>query len=130
MNTKNWPRIILCGLVAGTIFTLLGMVTMATFGSELMSLAGKGAANTGPALYAASVLSGIWAVWLYAAIGRGGFGTVIRVSLAWWLLASLQSYKWMLLLDIPLSAALPMTANLAPTVIAVWIGAMLFDRVS
>ena len=71
-------------------------------------------------------------MWLYAVVRphfSNNLGAVIAVSLAWWFIASLQSLKWVLLLDIPLSACLPLAWNLVPTVIAVFIGSTLFGSV-
>jgi Na+-translocating ferredoxin:NAD+ oxidoreductase RnfD subunit len=71
-------------------------------------------------------------MWLYAVVRpqfSNNLGAVIAVSLAWWFIASLQSLKWVLLLGIPLSACLPLTLNLVPTVIAVFIGTSLFGSV-
>jgi Na+-translocating ferredoxin:NAD+ oxidoreductase RnfD subunit len=71
-------------------------------------------------------------MWLYAVVRpqfSNNLGAVIAVSLAWWFVASLQSLKWVLLLDIPLSACLPLAWNSVPTVIAVFIGSTLFGSV-
>ncbi|MFZ9348930.1 MAG: hypothetical protein ACO25T_03240 [Arenimonas sp.] len=136
MRSLDWSRIILCGFVAGVTFTLLTAVLVGTFGSEFFASVGAhatgGSTNTGPALYFATVAAGLWAMWLYAVV-RPRFSNKIRaviaVSLAWWLIACLQSLKWVLLLDIPLSACLPLSWNLVPTAIAVFIGSTLFDSV-
>ena len=40
MSSLNWPRIILCGLVAGVVFTLLSAVLVGTLGSEFLAAAG------------------------------------------------------------------------------------------
>ncbi len=136
MSSLKWPRIILCGFVAGVTFTLLNIVLVGTFGSEFLAAAGAhaagGSTNTGPALYFATIAAGLWAMWLYAVVRpqfSNNLGAVIAVSLAWWFIASLQSLKWVLLLDIPLSACLPLAWNLVPTVIAVFIGSTLFGSV-
>lgn len=138
MTSLNWPRIILCGLVAGATFTLFTTVLVGALGSEFLAAAdahaaaGGGSTRTGPALYFATLAAGLWAMWLYAVVRpqfSSNFGAVITVSLAWWFIASLQSLKWVLLLDIPLSACLPLAGNLVPTVIAVFIGSTLFGSV-
>ncbi len=71
-------------------------------------------------------------MWLYAVVRplfTTTFRAVITVGLAWWVLASVQSVKWILLLDIPIGACLPLAANLIPTVIAVYVGAVVFGAV-
>lgn len=138
MNSQTWFRIILCGFVVGVTFTLLTAVLVGTVGGEFLAAVGAHAAaqgdstNTGPGLYFATVAAGLWVMWLYAVVRprvASTPGAVIRVSLAWWFIASLQSLKWVLLLDIPLSACLPLAWNFVPTVIAVSIGSGLFGRV-
>jgi hypothetical protein len=138
MSTLNWPRIILCGLVAGVVFTLLSAVLVGASGSEFLAAAGghasagDGSTKTGPVLYSATISAGVWAVWLYAVVRprySNNVSAVIIVSFAWWIIASIQSLKWILLLGIPLSAWLPLAANLVPTVIAVFVGSALLGAV-
>lgn len=138
MSTLNWPRIVLCGLVAGVVFTLLTAVLVGTFGSAFMAVAGAHAATgdaiakTGPGLYFATVAAGVWAMWLYAVLRprfSNNLSAAVAASIAWWIIASVQSLKWVILLGIPLSACLPLAANLVPTVIAVSVGAALYGSV-
>jgi hypothetical protein len=136
MNLVNWTRLTLCGLIAGAVFTLLTGVLVATLGSEFLAAAGAhastGVTQTGPGLYLATVFAGLWAMWLYSVVRQRfttRIGTVVTVSLAWWVIASVQSLKWIFLLGIPLSACFPLAANLAPTAIAVYIGSVLFGDV-
>ncbi len=138
MSSLNWARIVLCGFVAGVTFTLLTAVLVGTLGGEFLAAAGAhaaaggGSTKTGPGLYLATIAAGLWAMWLYAVVRpqfSNNLGAVIAVSLAWWFIASLQSLKWVLLLDIPLSACLPLAWNLVSTVIAVFIGSTLFGSV-
>jgi len=129
---------VLCGFIAGVVFTLLTAVLVGVAGREFLfaagthAAAGEGTVRTGLALYLATIAAGIWAMWLYAAI-RPAFasrsGAVVAASLAWWAIASLQSLKWILLLGIPLRACLPLAANVVPTAIAVFIGALLLGEV-
>lgn len=138
MSSLNWPRIILCGFVAGVTFTLLTAVLVGTLGSEFLAAAGAhaaaggGSTKTGPGLYFATIAAGLWAMWLYAVVRplfSNNLGAVVAVGLAWWFIASVQSLKWVLLLGIPLSACLPLALNLVPTMIAVFIGSTLFGSV-
>lgn len=138
MSSLNWLRIISCGFVAGMTFTLLGAVLVGTLGGEFLAAAGAhaaaggGSTKTGPGLYFATIAAGLWAMWLYAVVRpqfSNNLRAVIAVSLAWWFIASLQSFRWVLLLGIPLSTCLPLAWNLVPTVIAVFIGSTLFGSV-
>lgn len=135
MGTLNWLRIFLCGAVAGVVFALLSAVLVGAFGGEFFKLiaarkpTGDIAANSGPALFLASAAPAIVAMWFYAVVRAAASSrlqAVCMASLAWWMLATLQSLKWVLLLNIPATACLPLLSNLAPTLIAVGVGAMLF----
>ncbi|HEX5818441.1 MAG TPA: hypothetical protein VFY20_06175 [Gemmatimonadales bacterium] len=136
MNSLNWPRIVLCGLVAGATFALLTMVLVGASGGDFLAAAGAhaaagdGATRTGPGLHVATIAAGPWAMWLYAVVRprfASNLGAVMAVGLAWWLIAGLQSLKWILLLGISFSACLPLAWNLVPTVFAVLVGATLFS---
>ena len=136
MRALNWPRIGLCGFVAGVVFTLMTAVLVGAFGGECLAAASAnaagGATKTGPGLYFATIAAGIWAMWLNAVLRPwflNRWVAALVASLAWWLIASLQSLKWALLLGIPASAWLPLAANIVPTVIAVLVGAALFGNV-
>jgi len=137
MRALNWPRIILCGLLAGVAFTLMTAVLVGAVGSEFLVAASASAAGgvtrTGPWLYFATMAAGVWAMWLYSVV-RPRFANrwvaVLVTSLAWWFIAGLQSLKWTILLGISAGAWLPLAANIIPTVIAVLIGSILFGDAS
>lgn len=138
MSSLNWPRIVLCGIVAGLAFTLLSALLIGALGGDFLASAGAhapagdGTAKTGPGLYFATTAAGLWAMWLYALVRprfSNSLGAVVAVSLAWWIIAGLQSLKWVLLLGIPLSTCVPLALNLVPTLIAVFIGSVLFGSV-
>ena len=131
IRALNLPRVVLCGLVTGVVFTLMTAVLVGTFGSEFLAAASAvgGEAMTGPWLYFATVAAGIWAMWLYVVVRPwflSRWVAALAASLAWWFIASLQSLKWVLLLGMPASAVLPLAANIVPTLIAVLIGSALF----
>lgn len=136
MRALDWPRIVLCGFGAGTVFTLMTAVLVGKFGGEFLAVASLnavgGETKNGPWLYFASVATGIWAMWLFAVVRPWFMNRWVAASvasLAWWLIASLQSLKWVLLLGIPASAWLPLATNIVPTLIAVFIGSALFGDV-
>ena len=135
MHSLNWPRIILCGLIAGVVFTLTTVLLMGAVGGGLFAAAsaspaaGDGAPGPSLGLYLVTVATGIWAMWLYAILLRWSpnkWKAAIVAGLAWWLIASLQSLKWILLLQIPTGAWLPLTANIALYIAATLVGAALF----
>jgi hypothetical protein len=130
MNSLNWPRIFLCGFVTGVVFALLSAVLIGLVGEDFLAAVGApDRPRRGPGLYFAAAAAGIWAMWLYAAIRPrfpGNLGAVIAVGFAWWILAGLQSLKWILLLGIPSSAWLPLSLNLGPILIAIYAGSLLY----
>jgi hypothetical protein len=138
MNALNWPRIVLCGLVTGVAFTVMSVVLVGVLGQDFLAavsesaVAGTGAPKTSPALYLLTVAAGVWAMWLYSVIRPGSasnIGASVVVGLAWWVIASLQSLKWIALLGIHTAAWLPLTLNAVLCVIAASIGAFLFGAV-
>jgi hypothetical protein len=124
-------------LAAGTAWTLLYVVFVASLGSELRAVAEERDSagpvhGVSPLLYVSSVAAGVWAMWLYAIIRPRSHSTLksgMVVGLAWWVLSSLESSKWAVLLDIPARAWIPLIANIEITVGAAVVGALLFGAV-
>jgi len=136
MNPSHWLRVVLCGSIAGVAFALMSAVLVGVWGSEFLSAvyrsatARDGASTTGPLLYILTVAGGVWAMWLYSVIRPGSASSVkagVIVGLAWWVIASLQSLKWIALLDIPNTAWLPLTANVLVYMVAALIGGYLYS---
>jgi hypothetical protein len=78
-------------------------------------------------------MMGIWAVWLYSAIApRYGVGprTAGIAGLAWWIIKSLQSAKWVGIGLIPQGVVLlPLATTLVAAVVASVVGGWIYDRV-
>jgi len=138
MNTRNWPRIVLCGLVTGGAFTVMSVVLLGVLGGDFLAavsetaVAGTGPPKTGPELYFLTVAAGVWAMWLYSVIRPGRASNIrasVVVGLAWWVIASLQSLKWVVLLGIPSAAWLPLTLNAVLCIVAASIGGFLYGAV-
>jgi hypothetical protein len=102
LDRINWGRVVLCGLVAGIVWTVLSSV-VTIFAGQAFSAAVPGnrlAAPSAPlvtVLIVVNLAEGVWAMWLYAAIrpryGAGPCGAVI-VGLSWWILSSLVDVTW------------------------------------
>ena len=138
MNALNWARILLCGLVTGVAFTVMSVVLLGLLGDAFLAavsdsaVAGIGAPRTGPALYLLTVAAGVWAMWLYSVVRPRSSSNIragVAVGLAWWVIASLQSLKWVALLGIPRVAWLPLGLNAALCIVAASIGAFLYGAV-
>ena len=136
--TTKWPRVVLCGLVTGVAFTLMTMVLIAMLGNDFLTAiasrvpAGAGAPKAGPGLYLLTVAAGIWAMWLYSIVRPGCASNIqagAMVGIAWWVITSLQSLKWVALLGIPAAAWLPLSFNAALCIVAAMLGASLYGAV-
>ena len=113
------------------------MVCPAADGSRnrvtVVTAAAGGVPATGPLLYILTVAGGVWATWLYSVIrpaSTSGVKAGVIAGLAWWVIASLQSLKWIALLGIPNTAWLPLTANVLLCIVAVLIGGYLYGHAS
>lgn len=77
MNKLNWARVFWCGLLAGTVWIILGSLVTALLGRDFAALPNNRLAkpSAGFQLFnvAIDLLEGISILWLYAAI-RPRFG--------------------------------------------------------
>ncbi len=134
MHRFDWRRVVLCGLTAGTIWTLLSMLVVGMGGGDFFAAlsgqrTGVPVVRSGLPLYLLSVSAGIGVMVLYALIRPQLASTVwagLTAGLMWWGIASLQSLKWVILLTLPASVWLPLTSSVIPFVLATLIGARLY----
>src|SRR5262245_16846448 len=108
MKEFTWARILICGLVAGGIWSALSITLLAFVGDGFLTAVREGRSvhgSTSPLLLiVANLGAGIWATWLYVALRpRYGVGwkSAFAASLAWWSMSSMQSAKWVVILEIP-----------------------------
>lgn len=115
MNPERatWPDIMMSGLIAGVVWTVLSIASISLFGHQLLEqvrtltesqLAGRYflLANFGAAL---------WAMWLYSLVyaAKGKRTSSIAISATgWWFIQSLQSSKWVVAVVPEPASALPM----------------------
>lgn len=137
MANRNWTRVLVCGLVAGGVWTLLSVAVLAVVGEEFMAAMTRGRQDAGGRgmgafLFAANIAAGVWALWLYAALRpRYGPGpkTAIVTGVAWWVIVSMQSAKWAALVVVPETVALILLAATLPAmIVSVLIGAWLYEK--
>lgn len=137
MRSPNWIRIALCGFVAGVIWNLLSVVFLAIFAPDFVASVQRAApyqAQGGAFFFAADVLMGVWAVWLYSAIAPkygATFTTMTMAGVAWWILKTLQSAKWVGLGFVALEPnLLPIgLGTLGGTLLASAVGSWLYNNV-
>ncbi len=130
MGRVNWVRVVLCGLIAGVVWSLLAMVNMTFFGADFQAaVPGSTLVRPKAAFLAlsANLAMGIWAMWLYASIRpRYGPGpkTAVMVGLAWWAIGIMVNASWVILGLVPPMTVLPLlVAALPATVLAAVVGA-------
>lgn len=136
-DVKSWIRVLLCGFACGVVWALLGGFVVGLAGGEFMSAAAHGeAAKLGAGaralLFALTVAGGVWAMWMYAivrdAVGHG-FKSAALVGIAWWVMAGLQSAKWMTLGGVPGMTAVALGLAALPAMIAATaLGAWIYER--
>jgi hypothetical protein len=131
----DWARVLLCGFVAGVVWHLLSAALLAWFGGDLLDAVQSGrryAPRGGLYFFSVDLAMGVWAVWLYAAIrprtSRAPKAAAVA-GLAWWLLKSLESAKWLALGFIAPNVVLaPLVATLPAVVLAALVGAWLYGE--
>lgn len=135
MGKINRGRVLLCGLVAGLVWSLLSLVVLVLAGGDLLNAAPR---LTAPSrslyLFALSVnfAMGIWAMWLYAAI-RPRFGpgpkTAARAGFAWWAMYCLAKANWGPFgLVEPKTLMVLMAATLPALIVATVLGAWPYEE--
>ena len=137
MGKINWTRVFLCGLLAGGVWTLLSVTLLVFVGGDFLAAAlndRQSAPSGGVHLFLlfSNLAAGVWAMWLYTAI-RPSYGpgpkTAVVAGLAWWVIVSVQSAKWVALLSVPPAAVLaPLAATLPAIIVATLAGAWFYEK--
>lgn len=119
----SWGRVLLCGLLAGLVWTLLSILLLGLVGRDFMAalldgrLAPRGQVQL--FLVASNLAAGIWATWLYATL-RAYYGPGLKtgaiVGVAWWVIVSMQSAKWVALGTIPIRTVIAPGAMTLPVI--------------
>jgi len=134
MSKINWSRILLCGLVTGITWIVLGSVVTALLGRSFAALPNNrlGAPTPGFILLNAAIdlLEGISILWLYAAI-RPLYGpgprTAIIAAFAWWFIVSMGDAAWCSFGFFPPATVVPLVVGTLPALIlATIVGAWLY----
>ena len=132
----NWPRIILCGLLAGVVWIVLGSTVTALLGRDFAALPNNrlGAPTAGFVVFniVINLLDGISILWLYAAIRplyRPGAKTAIIAAVAWWLIVSLGDATWCSFGFFPPRTVVPLMIATLPALIgATLVGAKFYSE--
>jgi hypothetical protein len=94
----NWRSVLMCGSVAGLAWSLMTLPILILFGGEIIDAVPRPLVTVGRlGSFTLNVLSGIWALWLYAAIRpRYGAGpkTAAIAGFSWWLISTIAVWQW------------------------------------
>lgn len=97
---KHFFGLFLCGLVCGTLWSLLSSTFLAAFASEdFLSLAAQGGGYgrwSGEFFFLIDLAMGIWIIWLYSVLltrNSGSLASALMAALAFWVIKTLQSAK-------------------------------------
>ena len=137
MGRSQALRVLLCGCIAGVLWSLLTSAALLVIGSDFLAAVQTSARYPradGAVFFAIDLLMGVWAVWLYAAIAPK-HGSRLRAATvagsSWWMLKTLQSAKWVGLGFLPVEVAVaPTIVTLATAIVASVVGAQIYDRVT
>lgn len=135
MHFTNCVRIILCGFVVGVTWFALCALSLSFLAQDFLAVVQEGGAHTrwgGGYFFGVDLMMGMWAMWLYSAIApRYGEGpkAVVIAGLAFWVIKSLQSFKWMALGFAPgVVVLVPLATTLISIFVALGIGAWLYEK--
>jgi hypothetical protein len=135
MGKINWSRVLLCGLLAGIIWIILGAMVTALLGRDFAALPNNhlGTPSTGFVLFngVLDLLEGISMLWLYAAIRPlygPGAKTAIIAAFAWWFIVSLGDAAWCSFGFFPPGTVIPLMIGTLPALILATIAGARFYR--
>jgi len=131
----NWGRVVLCGIVAGVVWTVLSSLITAFLAKDFVAAVPGGRLSKPPAtlvafLFIVALIMGIWAMWLYAAIrpryGKGA-KTAVITGVSWWVISTCIDATWGSFGFVAPGAVLPASAASLPAlIIAALVGAWLY----
>ncbi len=133
----QWARLLVCGLITGFVWSGLSIILIAVLGDAFFTTISAGRfdapdPNKHPLLFLINHACGIWGLWLFAVV-RSRFNTSWKAAMvagmAWWVIASLQSLKWLTLAAVPFpTIAVPLVATLPSMMLAVFVGGYLYEK--
>jgi len=135
MSKINWSRLLLCGLLTGIVWIVLGAIVTALLGRDFAALPNNrlGAPTSGFVLFnvVIDLLEGISILWLYAAIRPlygPGAKTAIIAAFAWWFIVSLGDATWCSFGLFPPHTVIPLMIGTLPALILATIAGARFYR--
>src|SRR5215510_9237562 len=125
MGRINWSRVIICGLVAGSVWTVTSAISTWFVGADFNAAVPGNkifapSAGLATFLFAVNLAGGIWVMWLYASIRpRYGAGpkTAAIAGLSWWIVSTLADATWGSFRLVPVAALVPLSAVSLPEMV-------------
>jgi len=124
MNRINWSRVLVCGLLAGLVWLVLGSVVTALLGREFAALPHNQLGAPTPGFVALNItidlLEGISILWLYASIRQTygpGAKTAVIAACAWWFIVTLGDITWCSFGFFPARAVVPLMIGTLPALV-------------
>jgi hypothetical protein len=132
MSAFNWGRILLFGLLAGILWTLLSAAVLSFVGNDFVAALPTRTRGVELFLLAANEAAGVWAMWLYASI-RLQYGPGLKsaaiAGVGWWMIQTMQSSKWVALSSVPLSVTwAPALGTLPAMIVTTAFGAWCYEN--
>jgi hypothetical protein len=135
MSRINWAGVLLCGLLAGVVWIVLGSLVTAVLGRDFAALPNNRLGAPTPSFIllnaAIDLLEGISILWLYAVIrplyGPGPKAAMIA-AFAWWFIVSLGDATWCSFGFFPPLTVIPLTIGTLPALILATIAGARFYR--
>lgn len=135
MSKINWSRVLLCGVLAGFVWIILGAMVTALLGRDFAALPNNRLSTPTPGFVlfniVIDVLEGISILWLYAAIRPlcgPGAKTAIIAAFAWWFIVSLGDATWCSFGFFPPRTVVPLMVGTLPAIILATIAGAKFYK--
>ena len=135
MSKINWSRLLVCGVVAGIVWIILGAIVTALLGRDFAALPSNNLGKPTPGFVlfniVIDVLEGISILWLYAAIRPlygPGAKTASIAAFAWWFVVSLGDATWCSFGFSPPWTVIPLMVGTLPALILATIAGAKFYR--
>lgn len=135
MGKINWSRVLLCGLLAGIVWIILGGIVTGVLGRDFAALPNNRLGTPAPGFILFNIvidlLEGISILWLYAVLrplyGPGSKAAVIAAG-AWWFIVTLGDATWCSFGLFPAAAVIPLMIGTLPALILAAIAGARFYR--
>jgi len=136
MSRVNWSRVLLCGILTGIVWILLGSIVTALLARDFAALPNNRLGTPTPGFLVFNIvidlLEGISILWLYAAIQPlygSGIKTATLAAFGWWFIVSLGDATWCSFGLFPAQTVIPLMLGTLPALILATIaGAKFYQK--